>query len=42
MGSNMCLFETTKRDVKIYYDRFVLTPKDGTKGVRILVLPEAL
>ena len=41
VGPNLRLFETTKEDVEIHYDRFVPTPKDGTKGVRIVILPEA-
>jgi hypothetical protein len=39
MGSSMSLFETSKEDVEIHYDRFVPTPKDGTKGIRVVVLP---
>lgn len=39
MGSSLRLFNTTKDDVEIHYDRFVPTPKDGTKGIRITVLP---
>ncbi|KAK1976428.1 oxoglutarate/iron-dependent oxygenase [Colletotrichum cereale] len=41
MGSNMGLFETDKEDVEIHYDRFVPTPKDGTKGVRVVILPKS-
>ncbi|KAJ6092288.1 cytochrome P450 [Penicillium canescens] len=41
LGGRMQLFETTKEDVEIHYDRFVPTPKDGTKGVRVLIQPEA-
>ncbi|KAE8313510.1 putative cytochrome P450 [Aspergillus transmontanensis] len=37
LGSRMKLFETTREDVEIHYDRFVPTPKDGTKGIRVLV-----
>lgn len=40
MGSNMRLFETTNEDVEIHYDKFIPTPKDGSKGVRIMILPE--
>lgn len=41
MGSSLRLFETTKRDVEMVYDRFVPTPEDGTKGIRVLVLANA-
>ncbi|KAF4910811.1 Cytochrome P450 monooxygenase sdnE [Colletotrichum fructicola] len=41
MGSNMHLFETGRDDVEIHYDRFVPTPKDGNKGIRVVILPEA-
>jgi hypothetical protein len=41
LGGRMQLFETTKEDIEIHYDRFVPTPKDGTKGVRVLIQPEA-
>ncbi|EGX94785.1 cytochrome P450, putative [Cordyceps militaris CM01] len=37
LGDRMELFETTRKDVEIYYDRFVPTPRYGTKGIRILV-----
>ncbi len=37
LGARMELFETTKDDVEIYRDRVVPMPKDGSKGVRILV-----
>lgn len=36
-GSRMKLFETSRDDVEIHYDRFVPTPKDGTKGIRVLI-----
>ena len=39
MGSSMSLFGTGKEDVEIHYDRFVPTPKDGTKGVRVVIFP---
>ncbi|KAK2030379.1 oxoglutarate/iron-dependent oxygenase [Colletotrichum zoysiae] len=39
MGSSMSLFCTTKEDVEIHYDRFVPTPKDGTRGVRVIIQP---
>lgn len=39
MGSNMSLFGTGKEDVEIHYDRFVPTPIDGTKGVRVVISP---
>ena len=31
------LFETTREDVEIQYDLFVPFPKQGSKGVRVLV-----
>ena len=37
LGDQMCLYETTKEDVEIKYDRFVPMPKDETKGIRVLV-----
>ncbi|EMD90794.1 hypothetical protein COCC4DRAFT_127633 [Bipolaris maydis ATCC 48331] len=37
MGSSMSLFGTGKEDVEIHYDRFVPTPIDGTKGVRVVI-----
>lgn len=40
MGPCMRLFETDRDDVEIHYDRFVPTPKDGTKGIRVLILPD--
>ncbi|ROW14033.1 hypothetical protein VPNG_04067 [Cytospora leucostoma] len=33
----MTLFETTEEDVKYDHDMFVPIPKDGTKGVRVVV-----
>lgn len=39
MGSQFRLFETDKEDVEIHFDRFVPTPKQGTKGIRCLILP---
>jgi hypothetical protein len=39
MGSSMSLFETDKEDVEIHYDRFVPTPIEGTKGVRVVISP---
>lgn len=41
LSGRMSLFETTKEDVEIQYDRFVPTPKDGTKGIRVLIEPES-
>lgn len=38
MGSQLRLFETDKDDVEIHFDRFVPTPKQGTKGIRCLIL----
>lgn len=39
MGSSMSLFETGKEDVEIHYDRFVPTPMEETKGVRVVISP---
>jgi hypothetical protein len=37
LGSRMNLFEKIKSDVEIYYDRFVPTPIDSTKGIRVTI-----
>ncbi|EFQ97138.1 hypothetical protein MGYG_00181 [Nannizzia gypsea CBS 118893] len=39
LGDRMKLFECTKEDVEVYYDRFVPTPKNGSKRVRVMVTP---
>ncbi|KAL4732999.1 cytochrome P450 [Aspergillus similis] len=41
LGHRLELFETTREDVEIHYDRFLPTPKDGTQGIRVLVHPES-
>ncbi|EGE00701.1 hypothetical protein TESG_07995 [Trichophyton tonsurans CBS 112818] len=37
LGGRMSLFQCTKEDVEVYYDRFVPCPKNGTKRIRVMI-----